>query len=140
MKLPPMSSSTKILIGLAAGVLVGLFLGEHAGLFKVVADGFVKLLQMMVLPYITLSIITSLGALSYDQVKMLGLRAGAVLVCLWCLALIFTFLIPLAFPDLETASFFGFGLKKPLGRRLAKLGGGAAPGEGQCSGNGNVEK
>ena len=61
MKLRPMSSSTKILIGLAAGVLVGLFLGEHAGVFKVVADGFVKLLQMMVLPYITLSIITSLG-------------------------------------------------------------------------------
>jgi Na+/H+-dicarboxylate symporter len=113
MKLPPMSSSIKILIGLAAGVLVGLFLGEHASVFKVVADGFVKLLQMMVLPYITLSIITSLGALSYDQVKMLGLRAGAVLIGLWCLALIFTFLIPLAFPDLETASFFSTSLVEP---------------------------
>src|SRR4030095_2165576 len=98
-----MTSSTKILVGLVSGVIVGLFFGEHAGVFKVVADGFVKLLQMMVLPYITLSIITSLGALSYDQVKMLGLRAGAVLVGLWCLALFFSFLIPLAFPRLETA-------------------------------------
>ena len=113
MKLPTMSSSTKILVGLTSGVFVGLFIGEHAAVFKIAADGFVKLLQMMVLPYITLSIITSLGALSYNQVKILGLRAGAVLIGLWCLALIFTFLIPLAFPDLETASFFSTSLVEP---------------------------
>ncbi len=101
-----MTSSTKILVGLVSGVIVGLFFGEHAAVLKVVADGFVKLLQMMVLPYIILSIITSLGALSFDQVKTLGLRAGAVLIGLWCLALIFTFLIPLAFPETETATFF----------------------------------
>jgi Na+/H+-dicarboxylate symporter len=101
-----MTSSTKILVGLVSGVIVGLFFGEQAGVLKVVADGFVKLLQMMVLPYITISIITSLGTLRYDQLKTLGLRAGAVLIGLWCFALVFTFLIPLAFPGVETASFF----------------------------------
>ena len=75
-----MTSSTKILIGLVSGVIVGLFFGEQAGALKVVADGFVKLLQMTVLPYITLSIITSLGTLSFNQVKTLGLRAGTVLI------------------------------------------------------------
>lgn len=106
MTLPPVSFSTKILVGLVSGVLVGLFLGEHAGVLKVAADGFVKLLQMAVLPYITISIITSLGSLRYDQAKTLGLRAGAVLVALWCVALLFTFLFPVAFPEIETASFF----------------------------------
>ena len=106
MKLPPMSSSTKILVGLLSGAFVGIFLGEYASVFKVAADGFVKLLQMTVLPYITLSIVTSMGALSFGEVKTLGLRAGVVLLGLWCFALIFTFLIPLAFPVLETASFF----------------------------------
>ena len=101
-----MSSSTKILIGLLSGVVLGLFLGEHAAIFNVAADGFVKLLQMTVLPYIMLSIVTSLGSLSFAEVRTLGLRGGAVLVGLWCLALLFTFLIPLAFPVLETASFF----------------------------------
>jgi Na+/H+-dicarboxylate symporter len=101
-----MTSSTKILVGLVSGVIVGLFFGEHAGVLKVVADGFVKLLQMTVLPYITISIVTSLGILSFDQVKTLGLRAGVVLIGLWCLALVFTFLLPLAFPATETASFF----------------------------------
>jgi Na+/H+-dicarboxylate symporter/ABC-type amino acid transport substrate-binding protein len=101
-----MSFSTKILVGLVSGVLLGLFLGEYAAVLKVAADGFVKLLQMSVLPYVTVSIITSLGALNYDQAKTLGFRAGAVLVGLWCVALVFTFLIPLAFPEIETASFF----------------------------------
>ena len=101
-----MSFSTKILVGLVSGVLLGLFLGEYAAVLKVAADGFVKLLQMSVLPYVTISIITSLGALNYDQAKTLGLRAGAVLVGLWCIALVFTFLIPLAFPEIEAASFF----------------------------------
>ena len=106
MTLPRMTSSTKILVGLVSGVIVGLFFGEHAGVLKVVADGFVKLLQMMVLPYIMLSIITSLGTFSLVQVKTLGFRAGAVLLGLWCLALVFMFLIPLAFPGVETASFY----------------------------------
>ncbi len=75
-------------------------------MLKVAADGFVKLLQMAVLPYITISIITSLGTLRYDQAKTLGLRAGAVLGGLWCIALLFAFLIPVAFPEIETASFF----------------------------------
>jgi Na+/H+-dicarboxylate symporter len=106
MTLSSMDSSTKILVGLLSGVFVGLLFGEHAAALKVVADGFVKLLQMTVLPYITLSIVTSLGTLNFDQVKTLGLRAGLVLIGLWCLALVFTFLIPLAFPGVATASFF----------------------------------
>ena len=52
-----MSSSTKILVGLVSGAFVGLIFAEQAGVFKIAADGFVKLLQMMVLPYITISII-----------------------------------------------------------------------------------
>jgi Na+/H+-dicarboxylate symporter len=101
-----MSSSHKILAGLAAGIATGVFLGERAAAFSWVADAFVRLLQMTVLPYVTLSIVTSLGSLTYAQARTLGVRAGAVLAGLWCLALVFTFLIPLAFPKVQTASFF----------------------------------
>ena len=45
-----MTFSRQILVGLALGVLTGLFLGERAAALKWAADGFVKLLQMMVLP------------------------------------------------------------------------------------------
>jgi Na+/H+-dicarboxylate symporter/ABC-type amino acid transport substrate-binding protein len=101
-----MSFSNRILLGLGAGVAVGLFLGEYTVALKWAADGFVKLLQMTVLPYVTLSIITSLGSLTYVQARMLGLRAGAVVATLWAVAVLFAFLIPLAFPDVESAMFF----------------------------------
>jgi Na+/H+-dicarboxylate symporter/ABC-type amino acid transport substrate-binding protein len=101
-----MSSTRRILIGLGTGVAVGIFLGERAAVFSVAAEVFVKLLQMTVLPYVTVSIVTSLGSLDHAQARTLGLRAGAVLCGLWAVALVFTFLIPLTFPTMATASFF----------------------------------
>jgi len=101
-----MSFTNKILIGLVSGILLGLFLGELVAPLKLMADGFVKLLQMTVLPYVTISIISSLGSLDYANARRLGIRAGAVLVVLWGIALLFAFLFPRAFPSIESASFF----------------------------------
>ena len=93
-----MTFSRKILVGLALGILVGLFFGEQALALKWAADGFVKLLQMTVLPYVTVSIIESLGSLGAADARRLGVRAGAVLVALWAVALTFAMLVPLTFP------------------------------------------
>ena len=101
-----MSSSRRILIGLGAGVAVGVFLGEHAGPFQWAAEAYVKLLQMTVLPYVTVSIIGGLGKLRPSEARALGVRTGAVLGGLWLVALIFMFLIPLSFPMSQNASFF----------------------------------
>ena len=109
-----MTFSHRILVGLAAGVVVGLFLGDRVGPLAVVADGFVKLLQMTVLPYVMVSIMTSLGRIDLAEAKSLGLRAGAVVISLWAIALFFAFLFPLVFPAAETASFFSTSLlEKP---------------------------
>src|SRR5262245_14516565 len=102
--------SRKILIGLAAGVVTGLFFGERAAILDWAADGYVKLLQKTVLPYVTVSIVGSLGRLNYEQARRLGLRVGAVVVALWLVALTFAFLLPLAFPPVENASFFSTAL------------------------------
>jgi Na+/H+-dicarboxylate symporter len=82
------------------------FLGERVAPLQLVADGFVKLLQMTVLPYVTVSIVGGLGRLQYAHARALGLRAAVVLGGLWLLALVFMFLIPLTFPSVQTASFF----------------------------------
>src|SRR4030095_14987219 len=101
-----MTFSTKILVGLGTGVALGLFLGDRAAALKWAADGFVKLLQMTVLPYVTVSIIGSLGALRAADARRLGLRAGAGVVALWIVALTFALLHPLTFPKVENAAFF----------------------------------
>ena len=100
----------QILIGLGSGIVVGLFIGDHAAALKWAADGFVKLLQMTVLPYVTLSIIGSLGALQMAEARALAVRAGGVLALIWSLALVFALLIPLTFPRVENAAFFSSSL------------------------------
>jgi Na+/H+-dicarboxylate symporter len=105
-----MTSSRQILAGLALGVLTGLFFGEKTAALKWAADGFVKLLQMMVLPYITVSIVASLGSLRPSELKTLGVRAAVVIGGLWLLALTCAFLIPLTFPAVQNASFFSSSL------------------------------
>ena len=87
-----MTFSRQILVGLTLGILTGLFFGEKASALKWAADGFVKLLQMMVLPYVTVSIIASLGSLQRSELRTLGLRAATVIGGLWLLALAFAFL------------------------------------------------
>ena len=101
-----MTFSGKVMTGLVGGVTTGLFLGELVAPIKIVADGFVKLLQMTVLPYVTISIITSVGTLTHEQARRLGARVGAVLVGLWVVALAFALLFPVVFPPAENATFF----------------------------------
>jgi Na+/H+-dicarboxylate symporter/ABC-type amino acid transport substrate-binding protein len=102
--------SAKIAVGLVLGIAFGLFVGEWATMLDVIADGYIKLLQMTVLPYVTVSIIGGLGALNGPQGVALVKRVGLVLVLLWVAALAMVFLFPLMFPPRETASFFSSSL------------------------------
>lgn len=108
-----MGRSRKILVGLVAGIATGLFLGERAALFQPIADGYVKLLQMTVLPVITVSIVSGLGSLTHAQARVLALRAGGVMGLLWALALAVAFLFPLMLKPMTTASFFSTTLVEP---------------------------
>ena len=101
-----MSFWYKVLLGLGLGVATGLFLGEAVAPLAVPANVFVRLLQMTVLPYVTLSITASLGSLTYAKARALVLGAGAVMAVLWLAAMIFAFLLPLSFPHIETSAFF----------------------------------
>ena len=62
--------------------------------------------QMTVSPYVLLSLIAGLGGLSYQQAAALARKGGAVLVLLWTVGVTMVLLMPLAFPNWQTASFF----------------------------------
>ena len=101
-----MSLSGRILVGLLVGVATGLFFGEIVADLKLVGDVFVKLLQITVLPYIIVSLIAGFGRMQMEQAKQLAMRGSIVLLVIWGLALSLIFVASLAFPDIETASFF----------------------------------
>lgn len=113
-----MTSTTRnILIGLALGVATGLFLGEKAAVLDFAAEGYVRLLQMTVLPYVMVSLIAGIGSLNGPQARRLFLRVGALTGALWLLVIGAVLLMPLAFPPVKSASFFSTSLvqaKEPL--------------------------
>jgi Na+/H+-dicarboxylate symporter len=73
--------STRIVIGLAAGIALGLLVGDRASVLNIVADGYIKLLQMTVLPFVTVSIIGGIGGLTGPQARALVKHVGVVLRC-----------------------------------------------------------
>lgn len=101
-----MTFSRKILLGLVLGVATGLLLGDRAAPLRYLADAFIRLLQMTVLPYVTVSLVAGIGGLDAPTARRLFLRVGALTLVLWGLALGAVFLMPLAFPELQSASFF----------------------------------
>jgi Na+/H+-dicarboxylate symporter len=96
----------KVLIGLVMGVAVGVFFGERVGFLEIGGQAFIMLLQMTAIPYILVSLITALGRLSLGDAKMLGVKAGTILLGLWGVGLVIVLVSPLAFPDWASASFF----------------------------------
>jgi Na+/H+-dicarboxylate symporter len=104
------SLSKRIRTGVLAGAAAGLLFGEYTAVLRVVADGFVRLLQMTVLPYVTISIVVGLGSLDFGEARAVGKRVGAVLVLLWATALAAALLMALMFPPHESASFFSTAL------------------------------
>ena len=112
-KKPRPSLSTQVILGLIFGIVVGIGVGDMTAPLQEIGKAFILLLQMTVLPYIMLSLITGLGHLSYHDVILLARKVGTLLVCSWALAFVVILLIPLAFPATESASFFSTALIAP---------------------------
>lgn len=104
-----MSLSARIFLGLGLGIVTGLFFGDLVADLKVLGDIFIKMLQITVLPYIVVSLIAGIGRMQVVQARRLAVRGSLVLLAIWGLALVMVFVASLAFPDLETSSFFSSG-------------------------------
>ena len=113
LRLPRLSLSAWILIGLGLGIFTGLFFGESATALQTVADIYIRLMQMTVLPYLVLALMIGFGQLEAEQAKRLAKRAGALLLLTWGLTFGVIALLPAAFPDIQTASFFSNALVEP---------------------------
>ncbi|MCP4822791.1 MAG: dicarboxylate/amino acid:cation symporter, partial [Shimia sp.] len=94
-------------------MLTGLFLGELAQPLQVLSDAYIRLMQMTVIPYMAVALIVGLGQLTIFQAKLLAVRGLVLLLIFWTIAFVIIFLMPLSFPDLQTASFFSTTLIEP---------------------------
>ncbi|MHC4306105.1 MAG: cation:dicarboxylate symporter family transporter [Planctomycetota bacterium] len=102
--------SGQILIGLLVGIATGIVLGDLCAGLKVLGDAFIALLQMTVLPYVMFALIANIGGLTWADARRLAARGGLLLLIFWAIALGLVVVMPLAFPDLRSASFFSTSL------------------------------
>ena len=109
-KWPRPSFSMCVLIGLVLGIACGVFFGEYCAPLQIIGDVFIKLLQMTILPYIVVSLIYGIGRLNQKEARTLASKAGSLLLVCWAIGIAVILMMPLAFPDLQTASFFSTSL------------------------------
>ncbi|NOR81824.1 MAG: cation:dicarboxylase symporter family transporter [Methyloprofundus sp.] len=101
-----LSFSSQVFIALCTGIFIGLFFGEKVAWLHMLGMAFIKLLQISIIPYIVLSLVTGLGSLSYEQSKEIAKKFSIMLLTLWTIGLIIIFAMSLAFPLWESSDFF----------------------------------
>ncbi|MDF3130860.1 cation:dicarboxylase symporter family transporter [Kiritimatiellaeota bacterium B1221] len=101
-----LSFTTQVLSGLLAGVLAGIFFGESIAGIGVAGTGYVRLLQMTILPYIMVSLVQGFGQLSREQALRVAPRLAGVMLIFWSFGLLYVILVPWTFPNRESAAFF----------------------------------
>jgi Na+/H+-dicarboxylate symporter/ABC-type amino acid transport substrate-binding protein len=101
-----LSLTSQIVIGLAFGIALGLFFGEHMRVLEPLADGYIRLMQMTVLPYLSVGLVLGLGRLDREQARHLTKYGLLTLLAFWLMALIVVSAMPLAFPEYKAAFFF----------------------------------
>lgn len=100
------SLSSRILAGLFLGILTGLFFGEKAAHLQWVAEAWIRLMQMTVLPYVMMSLIAGLGQMNAPLAKKLAWRGGLLMVLFWGIAFLVIFAMSQSFPEFQSAAFF----------------------------------
>ncbi len=106
LKILKLPFSTQVFIALCSGIFIGLFFGESVAWLNIVGKTFIKLLQISIVPYIVLSLVTGLGSLSYLQAKEIARKFTIMLLSLWLLGLITIFLLAQSFPEWTSKDFF----------------------------------
>lgn len=101
---------TLVLAGFVLGILSGLFFGEMTAVLNTVGRAYIRLLQMAIVPYITVSLIAGLGRLTPEQASRIALWGGFVLLLLLSAGMVLMLLVPLAYPDWEAASYYSSSL------------------------------
>jgi proton glutamate symport protein len=94
----PFGLAAKALIAIILGIIAGIVFGPLCSVVKPVGDIFVMLLQMVVLPYISLSLIHGLGSLTPEIAKNLLKRGGGALLTLWGLVFVLLSLLSFVIP------------------------------------------
>ena len=102
----PKRTGTWIGIGLLLGIACGVLFGEYCEKLQIVGQAYVGLLQMTVLPYLTISLVAKMGRLDLHRARNLGFTAIVVLLFFWLIGITLIVAVSTFLPPIEGASFY----------------------------------
>lgn len=102
----PSRTGVRIAVGLVLGVVCGVLFGEYCEPLQIAGDAYVGLLQMTVLPYLTISLVAKMGRLDWQQARKMGLAALVVLLLLWVIGVALVVGVSTILPPIPGAAFF----------------------------------
>lgn len=106
LQLIPTSNSIRCIIGLALGIVYGVLLPSLVWLLEPMATVFVRASVIVILPFVTLEIVASLGHLSDTSLRAFA-RAGSVVILLFTLiGLAAALYAGTLLPDVLASGFF----------------------------------
>ncbi|MBF8263222.1 MAG: hypothetical protein HW387_887 [Parachlamydiales bacterium] len=95
----------QVLLAVIAGIIAGLFFGPLTAYLRPIGSVYTMLLQMVVLPYVCLSIILGLGSLTPSKIKNIFKKCVQFWILLWALIFVFIYLFCLLIPHHPIGSF-----------------------------------
>ena len=99
-----------MLWALIGGVIFGLIFGERLAFLQPVGNGFIKLMQITIFPYIVVSLVVGLGKFEPDQVRSILLKAATVMLSLWGIGLFVIWCFAFTLPKHDAGTFFSTAL------------------------------
>lgn len=106
LRLLPQSNSVRCIVGLVLGFVYGVLLPHLIWLLEPMATVFVRASVIVILPFVTLEIVASMGHLSDTSLRAF-LRAGSIVILLFTLiGLAAALYAGTLLPDVQTSGFF----------------------------------
>lgn len=97
-----------MLLGAVVGVLVGLFIPLLAAIVAPVGDIYVRLMEVVVLPYLISSLILGLGQLAPETARKLFRKSWAIYLALWAMTFTVLMFAALTVPLVRQAAVIDF--------------------------------
>lgn len=94
-----------VLLGASVGILIGLFFGEDAVVLHPIGSTYVRLMEIVVFPYIICSLLVGLGRLAPATAVRLFRSSWLIYLTVWGATFLVIFLLSLAIPPVPPPSF-----------------------------------
>lgn len=95
----------QIIVGMFLGVACGIFFGEATIVFNGLAQTFITLLKIAVLPYLIISLVNGIGRIPFANFKKLAKRSFLFLLLFYSLTIALTYITAFSFSFLEHPAY-----------------------------------